>query len=88
MVDMTILDHVQADIRRVLQDHGRLRVDAEQLPADADLYQAGLTACARENVMLALEGEVEVEFPKRLVQAHAFRSIASIERTLRELIAA
>jgi acyl carrier protein len=84
---MTTLQHAQASIRRVLRDHGRLATDPEKLPADADLAQCGMTPNARLNVMLALEGEFEVEFPEYMVRRNVFRSIASIERALRELIA-
>ncbi|WBY03116.1 acyl carrier protein [Ramlibacter tataouinensis] len=85
---MTSLPHAQDTIRRVLREHGRLAVDADRLAADADLAQAGLTAHARLNVMFALEGEFEVEFPEPMIRRDVFRSIRSIESALRELIAA
>lgn len=85
---MTTLQDAQTSIRRVLRDHGRLSTDPEKLSADADLYQAGLTPHASVNVMLALESEFDVEFPDRMLKGNVFRSIGSIERALRELIAA
>ena len=85
---MIPLQDAQASIRRVLREHGRLRADPEALPADADLFQHGMTWDASINVMLAIEGEFEVEFPDRMLKGNVFRSIASIERALRELIAA
>jgi acyl carrier protein len=71
----------------VLRDHGGLHTDPGELPAEADLYQCGLTSNASVNVMLALESEFDVEFPDRMVKRNLFRSISSIERALRELIA-
>jgi acyl carrier protein len=85
---MTTLQHAETSIRRVLRDHGRLGTDADQLPSDADLYQSGMTSHASVNVMLALEGEFDVEFPDHMLKRNVFRSIGSIERALRELIAA
>jgi acyl carrier protein len=85
---MTTLLQTDTAIRRILRDHGRLGVDADQLSADADLYQSGMTSHASVNVMLALEGEFDVEFPDHMLKRNVFRSIHSIERALQELIAA
>jgi acyl carrier protein len=85
---MTTLQHAETSIRRVLRDHGRLGVDPDRLSDDADLYQSGMTSHASVNVMLALEGEFGVEFPDHMLKRNVFRSIGSIERALRELIAA
>ena len=85
---MTTLQHAETSIRRVLRDHGRLGVDPERLSPDADLYQSGMTSHASVNVMLALEGEFDVEFPDHMLKRNVFRSIRSIERALGELIAA
>ena len=85
---MTTLQHAESTIRRVLRDHGRLGVDADKLGVDTDLYQSGMTSHASVNVMLALEGEFDVEFPDHMLKRNVFRSIGSIERALQELIAA
>lgn len=84
---MTTLTDADTAIRRVLRDHARLGVDPEKLATDADLYQSGMTSHASVNVMLALEGEFDVEFPDHMLKRNVFRSIGSIERALRELIA-
>lgn len=73
------------DIRAILKEHGRLSADVTQLAADADLYQAGLTSHASVNVMLALEGKFDVEFPDRMLKRGVFESIASIRAALEEL---
>lgn len=85
---MNTMQDAETSIRRVLRDHGRLGTDPEKLPADADLYQSGMTSHASVNVMLALEGEFDIEFPDHMLKRNVFRSIDSIERALRELIAA
>ena len=74
-------------IRSILKEHGRLSRDVETLAAEADLYQAGMTSHASVNVMLALEGEFDVEFPDHLLKRSVFESIASIHSALDELTA-
>jgi len=75
-------------IRNILKEHGRLSKDAESLDPSADLYQAGMTSHASVNVMLALEGEFDVEFPDAMLKRNVFNSIASINAALSELQAA
>jgi acyl carrier protein len=72
-------------IRKILKEHARLTKDATTLPEDADLYQAGMTSHASVNVMLALEGEFEVEFPDHLLKRGVFESIASMRGALEQL---
>ena len=54
---------IQDDVRTILADHARLPIEPADLPADADLYAAGMTSHASVNVMLALEDFFDVEFP-------------------------
>jgi acyl carrier protein len=75
-------------IRSILKEHGRLSRDVESLAAEADLYQAGMTSHASVNVMLALEGEFDVEFPDHMLKRNVFNTIASINAALGELKAA
>lgn len=81
---MSIID----DIREILKDHGRLSADPSSLAEDADLYQAGLTSHASVNVMLALEGQFDIEFPDRMLKRGVFGSIASIRDAITELTTA
>ena len=76
------------DIRTILKEHGRLSVDAATLADDADLYQAGLTSHASVNVMLALEGQFDIEFPDRMLKRGVFESLASIRAAIEELTSA
>jgi acyl carrier protein len=72
-------------IKSILKAHGRLSTDAESLADEADLYQAGMTSHASVNVMLALEGEFDIEFPDQMLKRSAFKSIASIRAAIEEL---
>jgi acyl carrier protein len=78
-------DAVTARIRRILTEHGRLSVDAATIAGEADLYQAGMTSHASVNVMLALEGEFDVEFPDHMLRRGVFGSIAAIRTAIVEL---
>jgi acyl carrier protein len=72
-------------IRQAIRDHGRMPVDIEALPDDADLYQAGMTSHASVNVMLALEDAFDIEFPDRMLQRSVFESVSAIAAALTEL---
>ena len=78
---------IESKIRIILGNHGRLAKDAGGLAATDDLYQAGMSSHASVNVMLALEGEFDVEFPDHLLKRSVFESIASIRTALDELTA-
>lgn len=72
-------------VRKILADHGRLAVDVNTLTDDSDLYEAGMTSHASVNVMLALEGEFDIEFPDSMLKRRSFQSIAAIASAVQEL---
>jgi acyl carrier protein len=72
-------------IRPILAEHARLRVDAEQLTDDSDLYEAGLTSLSTVNLMLALEEHFDVEFTDRMLGRKTFSSIRSLADAIAEL---
>ncbi len=76
---------MQDKIRKILKEHGRLAVDAATLTETSDLYQSGMTSHASVNVMLALEGEFDVEFPDNMLKRSVFESIASITSAINQL---
>jgi acyl carrier protein len=73
------------EIRCIIKDHARLPIDADTLPIDADLYQAGMTSHASVNLMLALEDRFDTEFPDEMLKRSVFESIAAIAAALTEL---
>jgi acyl carrier protein len=81
------IDTRDSVIREVLRDHARLKDDAATLGDDADLYQLGMTSHASVNVMLALEGAFDLEFPDHMLKRTVFSSIASIRQAVGELTA-
>lgn len=78
---------MENQIRAILKEHGRLTTDVASLPEDGDLYQAGMTSHASVNVMLALEGAFDVEFPDRMLKRNVFENIAAIRTAIQELTA-
>jgi acyl carrier protein len=76
------------EIREVLHEHGRLKLDARSLTDDADLYQVGMTSHASVNVMLALESKFDIEFPDRMLRRGVFGSISAMSAAVEELVAA
>jgi phosphopantetheine--protein transferase-like protein len=76
---------VHDDIRRVIDQHGRLSIDATTVAGDTDLYEAGMTSHASVNVMLALEDAFDVEFPDRMLKRDVFESVDRIAAAVAEL---
>lgn len=72
-------------IRAVLKEHARLTKDLAALTDDSDLYQAGMTSHASVNVMLALEGAFEIEFPDHMLKRSVFESVTAIASAVAEL---
>ena len=79
------MEKAELGIRNVLQQHGRLNQDVSLLDAQTDLYQSGLTSHASVNVMLALEGLFDIEFPDHMLKRNVFSSIDSIRSALTSL---
>jgi acyl carrier protein len=74
-------------IRDVLAEHGRLAKDVATLGDDDDLYQAGMTSHASVNLMLALEGAFDIEFPDAMLRRSVFESVSAIRAAVDELTA-
>lgn len=79
---------VSDQIKAILKQHGQLPVDAFTLDSNVDLYAAGLKSFAVVQVMLALEGAFDVEFPERMLARRTFASVSSIEAAVNELVGA
>ena len=75
-------------IRAILAQHARLAKDATALTDDADLYQAGMSSHASVNVMLALEGAFDIEFPDHMLTRSVFASVGAIRSAVEELTSA
>ena len=82
---MSASQPLEAQIRAVLQEHGRLNKPVGDIGSDSDLYLVGMTSHASVNVMLALEGSFDVEFPDHMLKRSVFSSIATIGKALAEL---
>ena len=78
-------EEITKKIREILTEHGRLAKEVSSLGDDGDLYQAGMTSHASVNVMLALEGAFDVEFPDAMLRRSVFESIAAIRAAIEEL---
>ena len=78
-------DNPLDQIRAILREHGRLATDASTLSEHADLYAAGMSSHASVNVMLALEGAFDVEFPDHMLKRSVFASAAAIRDAIEEL---
>jgi acyl carrier protein len=78
-------EDLYAEIRRVLNDAGRLPLDANTLDEHADLYLAGMSSHASVDVMLELEDTFEIQFPAQMLNRSVFESVAAIAAAVAEL---
>lgn len=69
---------MNATIRTILAEVGRLEVSVDTLDDQADLYEAGLSSLATVHVMLAIENAFDIEIPDRMLTRQLFRSIQSL----------
>lgn len=76
---------MEQDIRDVLQEVGRLSKPIDQIKANDDLYDAGLTSLATVNVMVGLEDKFDVEFSDDLLARDTFQSIATMMRIISKI---
>jgi acyl carrier protein len=60
-------------------------VDVSTLTDDSSLYEAGMTSHATVNLMLALEGSFDIEFPDSMLKRSVFESVTTIAAALTEL---
>jgi acyl carrier protein len=77
---------LNSEIRRVLNEFGRLSVDATTLADSVDLQAAGMSSHATVDVMIELEDTFGVQFPARMLTPKAFESISAIAAATDELI--
>lgn len=73
------------EIRKLIAEHAGLAVDVSTLADDASLYEAGMTSHATVNLMLALEGSFDMEFPDSMLKRSVFESVTTIAAALAEL---
>lgn len=78
-------DDLTTTIRGILGEHARIETDTTTLDETADLYAAGMTSRASVNVMLALEGAFDIEFPDAMLRRDVFESVAAIREAVESL---
>ena len=78
-------EKVQA-VRRILDTHGRLTVEARLIRQNDDLFAKGLTGLAAVDVLLALEPIFGVTVPSTMMSRRNVGSIDAILGCLRTLL--
>ncbi|WP_457796885.1 acyl carrier protein [Methylocystis sp. S23] len=67
-----------ATIQRLIEQETRLAIPAGRLTPDADLYRLGLTSFDAIRLLVAVEREFGVEFPREALNRKAVSSVAAI----------
>jgi len=82
---MTAAPTLDTLVREALQKYSRLKDLSLNIPANEDLYAAGMTSHCSVNLMLALEASLDLEFPDHMLTRSVFASVASITAALESL---
>jgi holo-[acyl-carrier protein] synthase len=77
---------LEAIIREILRDVGRLTIDPADMDDGDDLFEAGMTSHASVNVMLALEETFDIEFPEAMLRKQTFESVRAMADALDTLV--
>lgn len=72
-------------IRRILDEHGQLSVQARSIRNSDNLFARGLTPLAAVDVLLAIEAAFGVLFPSSMMARSSVASIDAILSCLRTL---
>jgi len=73
-------------VRELIGSHKIVPVPLERVGDEDDLYDLGMTSFASVQLMLALEEAFDIEFPEHMLNRKTFQSIASIDRSVSELV--
>lgn len=79
---------MQEKIRALIEQQKIIPMSADNIAAEADLYELGMSSFGSVQLMLALEDLFDIEFPERMLNRKTFATLASIDTSLGELIAA
>lgn len=75
-------------LRKIVKDHAGLNLPLEDIGDSTDLYRAGMSSQASVVLMIALEGQFDLEFPDAMLSRDVFTNIDTIanavETVLRE----
>jgi acyl carrier protein len=73
-------------IERLIDEEAKLFMPARDVTPRANLYRLGLTPYTAIRLLLAIEREFDVEFPRRLLNKDSMASIESISLCLRHVL--
>ncbi len=76
---------IEAGIRRLLHENGKLAIDLRRLKDSDDLFEHGLSSLATVGLMIAIEGEFDIEIPDAMLTRDNYRSIGALTRMVEGL---
>lgn len=77
--------HVKYRIRNLVKGHAGLKLPLEEIEDSTDLYRAGMTSQASVVLMIALEGELGIEFPDSMLSRDVFANINAIAHAVKKV---
>ena len=81
-------DPITQKIQEILRPHLRFLESGKPVPMDENLGKLGLDSMAAINLLFDLEQAFGVQIPDDLLTAETFETAASLEKTVRPVVAA
>jgi acyl carrier protein len=78
MLPCSTAQEVRERVRNIVKNHAGVRLALDKIDDSTDLYRAGMTSQGSVVLMIALEGEFEIEFPDSMLSRDVFTSLETI----------
>jgi acyl carrier protein len=69
-------------LRKIVKDHAGLNLPLEDIEDSTDLYRAGMSSQGSVVLMIALEGQFDLEFPDAMLSRDVFTNIDTIANAI------
>lgn len=79
-------DIIDKEIRDALEEASNGKIAAEEVAAEQDLSDLGLTSHEVIQWMVGIEEALDIEFEDEHLKRETFASIAAVQRTVEELL--
>ncbi len=72
-------------LHQIIVEHARIRLPADAIDDETDLFAAGMDSLAVVNVLLSIEDAFGVEFPDTLLNRSSFATLGGLRGIVRDL---
>jgi acyl carrier protein len=77
---------IKDQLRKIVKDHAGLNLPLEDIEDSTDLYRAGMSSQGSVVLMIALEGQFDLEFPDAMLSRDVFTNIDTIANAIETVL--